>query len=155
MAAIRTGARPIYTAATYDWHDSVGHRVAQLRCALRRNLEQELTDYGLSAPQWVILMKASHEPDLTAADLAKGLETDPGAMTRLLDRMEKKGLIRRVRAVDDRRRILIELSSRGRALAPVLQRAGIRVLNRALAGFTPAEFKQLQGLLGRMIDNVK
>jgi DNA-binding MarR family transcriptional regulator len=95
------------------------------------------------------------EKDLAAADIAKRLDTDPGAMTRILDRMQKKGVIRRVRAADDRRRIHIELTPKGRELAPELALCGISVLNRALEGFTQQEFKQLNVLLGKLVDNVK
>src|SRR5690606_15568608 len=109
--------------------------------------------HGISSSQWVILMKAAHEKDVTAADLAKGLEYDPGAMTRMLDRLEKKGVIRRVRAAQDRRRIFIELTPRGRKLLPVLQKASIDVLNQALKGFSAQEFKQLSEALVRMIEN--
>lgn len=146
---------PPFSIENYDWHNSVGRLVALVRCGLRRNLEQELSSHGVSAQQWIILMKAAHEKDLTAADMAKSLEYDPGAMTRILDRLQDKGVIRRVRAGNDRRRILIELTPKGRKLAPILERVGLNVMNRALTGFSAQECKQLNALLLRIIDNVK
>jgi DNA-binding MarR family transcriptional regulator len=51
----------------------------------------------------------------TVAELARELNTDPGAMTRLLDRLECKGLCRRSRSTDDRRVVNIELTPEGEA----------------------------------------
>ena len=53
----------------------------------------------------------------TVAELARECELDAGAMTRLLDRLEAKGLCRRVRSVTDRRVVNIELTDEGRAAA--------------------------------------
>jgi hypothetical protein len=54
-------AQKFYTAENYDWRTSLGHRIAQVRCGLRRHLDGELTGRGLSTPQWVILMMAARK----------------------------------------------------------------------------------------------
>lgn len=147
---------PFYTRDNYQWQSSTGHLVANLHHSMRRALDAELARFGsVSSAQWVVLMVLSHEGGVTAAELAKRLSHDPGSMTRLLDRLQEKGLIERVRAAEDRRRIRIELTEAGKALAPSLPTAAINVINQALSGFSPTEHELLNGFLKRMIDNVR
>ena len=47
--------------------------------------------------------------------LCKGVSYDPGAMTRMIDRLERKKLVRRVRSPEDRRKIIVELTAGGSA----------------------------------------
>jgi DNA-binding MarR family transcriptional regulator len=76
-------------------------------------------------------------------------------MTRLLDRLQEKGLIQRTRADNDRRCIQIELTAAGRALKPSLPTAAINSINQSLTGFKPEEHELLNGLLQRMLDNLR
>ena len=78
---------------------------------------------------------------------------DPGAMTRLLDRLEKKGVLRRVRTKDDRRTARLELSAEGTRLYPRILEALVQVFNRLLRGFSKSEVQQLEQLLKRMVAN--
>ena len=78
---------------------------------------------------------------------------DAGAMTRLLDRLETKGLCRRVRSLDDRRVVNIELTDAGVEAAKGIPAVLCRVQNAHLAGFSEAEFETLKGFLNRILDN--
>jgi DNA-binding MarR family transcriptional regulator len=148
--------KPHYTAENYDWHDSTGRLVAMLGHFLRRGLDGQLSQCGgTTSAHFIVLMILAHEDNVTAADMAKRLNQDPGSMTRLLDRMEAKSLIRRVRQKEDRRRVCIELTAQGAKLIPAIERASITVLNRALQDFTVAEHRQLHRLLQRMIENAR
>jgi DNA-binding MarR family transcriptional regulator len=74
-------------------------------------------------------------------------------MTRMLDRLERKGLIRRVRCGDDRRKVILELTADGKAVYPKLVATYVAVLNRFLHGFSKADARQLETLLSRMLAN--
>ncbi len=78
---------------------------------------------------------------------------DPGAMTRMLDRLERKGLVRRVRCPKDRRKVIVELTDDGKAAYPKLIAAAVRTINHFLRGFTKADAHQLETLLKRMLAN--
>jgi DNA-binding MarR family transcriptional regulator len=80
---------------------------------------------------------------------------DAGAMTRMLDRLEGKGLIRRTRSPDDRRLVHLELTDEGRAAWPRMRELALAVANRFLRGFTKAEARQLESLLARMLENAQ
>jgi len=75
----------------------------------------------------------------SASDLCKGISYDAGAMTRMIDRLEEKGLLRRSRDPGDRRLVNLELTEKGSASLPRMRDVSMKVLNRFLQGFTKAE----------------
>ena len=146
---------PFYTTTNYEWHSSTGHLLANVHHAMRRALDAELARCGdVSSAQWIVMMVLAHETDITAASLAKRLNYDPGSMTRLLDRLQEKGLLQRVRSGHDRRCIRIELTEAGRATAPSMSTAAINVINQSLTGFSAAEHRLVNSLLKRMLENL-
>ena len=74
-------------------------------------------------------------------------------MTRMIDRLEGKGLICRSRRPDDRRVVYIELTEEGRRTFPRMKVISMGVMNRFLQGFSQAEARQLEGFLSRMLEN--
>ena len=76
-------------------------------------------------------------------------------MTRLLDRVEAKGLLRRVRSSEDRRVVNIELTPDGLAAAAQIPVILSRVQNNALRGFSETEWRSLQDFLQRIFTNVQ
>src|ERR1700724_4578159 len=94
----------IYDSTTYQPRKSVGYLLSRVRIemltALDRELEADrrLAALELSAAHFVIISNlAGAERPVSASDLCKGISYDAGAMTRMLDRLEHKGLIRRRR----------------------------------------------------------
>jgi DNA-binding MarR family transcriptional regulator len=74
-------------------------------------------------------------------------------MTRMIDRLEAKGLISRCRCPGDRRAVKIELTRAGLEALPKLRECSVRVMNQFLRGFSEAEARQLEGFLSRMLHN--
>ena len=74
-------------------------------------------------------------------------------MTRMIDRLVKKGLIRRVRDEADRRSVRLELTPKGTKLTDELPAVAARALNKLLRGFSRPELDQLKGYLDRMLAN--
>ena len=144
------------TAEPCFWADSPARMICTLGHHMRRALDRELSQGGAaSSAHFIVLMILAQERNVTAADLAKRLGQNPGAMTRLIDRMEARALVRRVRQEDDRRRVCIELTAQGLRLIPGLERVGMGVIRLAMRDFTSAEQRQLTGFLKRMIENVR
>lgn len=123
-------------------------RRAQL--ALSQLVSEETELGGSTLPQWVPLYKVHLGHADTVAGLARACRVDTGAMTRQLDRLERKGLCRRVRSMSDRRVVHIELTAAGEAEARRMPQVLGKVYQRVLAGFEPAEWQQLQALLSRL-----
>ena len=152
----------IYDSATYQPRKGVGYLLSRVRVemltALDRELEADrrLAPLELSAAQFIIIANlAGAEGTMSASDLCKGISYDAGAMTRMLDRLESKGLIRRNRSAHDRRLTHLELTEEGRAAYPRMREISLTVANRFLRGFTKSEARQLEGLLTRMLENAQ
>jgi MarR family transcriptional regulator, multiple antibiotic resistance protein MarR len=132
---------------------AVGMLIGRARSILLTNLDSELEQYGLSGVQYAVLKYLADGTALTAVDLSRLLHYDTGSMTRMLDRLEEKALLRRERGKEDRRVVYLRITPAARTLLPKLRTAGARVLDRGLAGFSSNEIDALKGYLNRMIDN--
>ena len=143
----------LYKAETYRVEDSVGFMIVRVRAAIFAAVDREVLPWGVSSAQAAILIYIAHGRGNRAADLARDYSYDTGSMTRMIDRLVAKGLLRRVRDAEDRRAIRLELTAKGRKLTDRLPAVAARALNGLLRGFTRAELDQLKGLLGRMLEN--
>jgi DNA-binding MarR family transcriptional regulator len=149
----------IYDAETYEPRKGVGHLLHRVRTELLASVDRELAaDEQLAAmevtsAQFVIMASLSLGGVKSASDLCKGMSYDAGAMTRMIDRLEEKGLLRRSRDQGDRRLVNLELTEKGVAAMPRMRLCAMRVLNRFLQGFSKAEARQLEGFLTRMLEN--
>ena len=89
----------IYEAKNFNPANGIGRLLSRVKMEMHEALDRELAPLDITAAQFVILMNlASGEVD-SASKLCKGVSYDPGAMTRMLDRLEGKRLIRRARAM--------------------------------------------------------
>jgi MarR family transcriptional regulator, multiple antibiotic resistance protein MarR len=145
--------QPIYAIETFRPSQGVGAHIGRARRTIVEAIDAELAPLDISHAQWIVVMLLGDGAASTAAELCKILIYDPGAMTRLLDRLEKKGVLRRTRAAGDRRAMRLELTADGSRLYPRILEALVQVYNRLLRGFTKSEVRQLEQLLTRMADN--
>jgi DNA-binding MarR family transcriptional regulator len=150
----------VYELESYQPRKGVGHLLSRVRTemlsALDKALEAdaELSAKEISAAQFIVIAAlALADSARSASDLCKGLSYDAGAMTRMIDRLESKGLIRRNRRPDDRRVVYVELTEEGSRAYPRMREVSMGVANRFLRGFSMPEARQLEGYLSRMLEN--
>jgi len=157
------GAAPseVYEADSYEPRKAVGYLVNRLREEMGASLERrfaahpELAALELSWPQFRIIATIAVDSEAkSASSLCKSVSYDAGAMTRMVDRLESKGLIRRERCPNDRRLVYLELTEAGHAVWPIMMEITREALNHLLRGFSKAEARQLEGFLRRMLENV-
>lgn len=133
--------------------DNCGFLIKLVHQSLNRMLDQEMAPLDLTAMQWRPLAIIERGRAETSAELARIIGVDTGAMTRTLDRLEAKGLLRRVRSSEDRRVIKLELTDIGLSKAREIPSYIAKALNTHLRGFSSEEVRQLRHLLGRMLAN--
>jgi DNA-binding MarR family transcriptional regulator len=131
----------------------IGHLIARARSAMLTGLDGELEPFGLTGAQFAVLKNVADGIASTAADLCRTMHYDTGSMTRMLDRLEEKSVLRRERCTEDRRVVYLRITDTGNELLPQLRSAAIHVLSRHLAGFSAAEVDSLKQYLVRMIEN--
>jgi DNA-binding MarR family transcriptional regulator len=149
----------IYDSTNYHPRKSIGSLLGRIKVAMMAALDAELSadrrlaPLELSAAQFSVIASLAGEERKSASDLCRGISYDAGAMTRMLDRLEGKGLIRRSRSPEDRRLVHLELTEEGRAAYPRMRELALAVANRFLRGFSKADARTLESLLNRMLDN--
>lgn len=153
--SVRPGDADFYRGDDYPIKDSVGYLLKQLRISLERLVDAEMAEHDLTGVQWGPLLLIHHGIGTTAAEIARCLWVDTGAVTRMLDRLEAKGLVQRTPSPKDRRVQQLELTPEGEKLCREIPFGLARVGNGLLRGFTREEFETLKGFLRRMLANAE
>jgi DNA-binding MarR family transcriptional regulator len=145
----------VYETANYEPRKAVPGLVARLRMLWLDELDARLAPLDLRAADYLVLVTLATGDVETASSVCSVLAHDPGAMTRKIDALEKRGLVRRVRSDEDRRAIKLELTPEGRKLYPKALAAAVATANEFLEGFTKSEVKSLESFLQRILDNAE
>lgn len=135
--------------------DSVSYLMRRIVTMVSNEIERRMDPLGMTDAQWKPLLRLFSTDDSTVAALARGCHLDAGAMTRLLDRLEAKNFLRRIRSVEDRRVVNLELTDEGREAAKQIPTVVAEVQATIAAGFTHEEFDQLKGYLSRLLVNTQ
>jgi DNA-binding MarR family transcriptional regulator len=141
----------IYSAEAIRPDNSIGYLISKVRIELTAQIDRELAPLDITTAQFSIMAHLAYEMADSASALCSEISYDPGAMTRMVDRLEAKGFVRRVREQGDRRKVRLELTKEGRAAFPMMKARVVEVLNRLLKGFSKAEATQFQDFLKRML----
>jgi DNA-binding MarR family transcriptional regulator len=144
-----------YCAENYQPEESVGYLMRRVLGHVGHQIEDELAHTDLTNAQWIPLFKLYSQQASTVAELARVCQMDAGATTRLLDRLEAKGLCQRSRSDSDRRVVNIVLTDAGTLAAAEIPRVLSRVQNAHLAGFSTEEFETLKSYLRRILANAQ
>ena len=106
--------------------------------------------YNISAAQLNCLLALHEHGPLSPSQIARYILVNSSTMTGIIDRLEQKGLVRRLRISSDRRIITIELTKNGVALAenapPPIQWKIVEGLNKV----SDREIKQIAGTLAKL-----
>lgn len=119
---------------------------------LRRYFGALFESYGLTGQQYNVLriLRGARPERLPTMEIAERMiERTPG-ITRLLDRLDEKGLVSRERCADDRRKVLCEITPEGLELLESLDEPVAAADEAVLAGFEDEEVEELIRLLDRV-----
>lgn len=132
--------------------------IGRLRAEFVNTVEQEMSrqSVDLNFMQFVALKLLGEEkPPMTPVELARALHYNPGALTRLLDKLEERGYLRRVPDPVDRRALRLELTAQGTSLRKRVIGYCDAVAERIFAPVSPRERERLRGILVRVLDHVQ
>lgn len=142
-----------YSGDNYVIEESLGYLIKQAQMALHRTIDGKMATLDLTAMQWRPLMLLAYGKARTAAELSRCSDVETSTMTRMLDRLEAKGLLTRTRSDSDRRIIFIELTEEGRRLAAEVPYLIAESFNHHLRGFSQQELDTMKSLLRRIVAN--
>lgn len=139
---------------TYDFHSDLGYWLHIAAHRFEEAMRLELGDYGISYRQCQILAWLALEGELCQARLAELMNVRPPTIVKVLDRMDRDGLIIRRPHTSDRR---IRMIRPTRKAVPVWKRivaCALRVRRRSEQGLSESEVIQLRELIGRVHQNL-
>ena len=129
----------------------LGYQIAQARVATDEVFRRQVGDaHDLRSVEFTVLMLVLGNTDVSAAQLATALAMTPPNIKMWIDRLESRGLVRRVRSTSDRRTQYLRATDAGRALAQRCEQLIADGEHLALKGLTPGERMILIELLRKV-----
>ena len=148
-------AKPYFRAENFNCRQSLGYLTRRVQNLTNPQAEAIFADQDLTFTQWISLMGLREGVAETSADLARHLNHDAGAISRLVDQLVERGLVKRERSKSDRRVVRLKLTPQGQVVARMHIPPIVDFWNRVMGNFSPKEIAQLIALLTRLIANLE
>ena len=144
-----------YTVETYNVRRSVGYLLRRASILAIDAVEPTFASLGFTFTQYLILVWLRDGIAINAKDLCGELLHDSGALARVIDQLVERGLIERLRGLDDRRKVDLRLTDAGREAVAKLVPTVLEMLNAGLADFSTREALELERLLHKFGANIE
>jgi DNA-binding MarR family transcriptional regulator len=118
--------------------------------ALQSASKRMAKSLGVTGPQRLVIRFVGRFPGISAGRLAKILHLHPSTLTGILERLGRRGLIRRRRDPDDGRRLVLALTRKGRSLDVVTTGTIEATLGRALRKVSASTLEVAQNFLSHL-----
>ncbi len=147
--------KKFYKIDSYDARDSIGHLIRTGSNYIMPKIEALFAEKDLTFIQYSILMNLRFGLAGNCGELCQNLRHDSGALTRVLDQLEKRGLVERQRCKTDRRVVKLLITDKGFAVTETVLPLLIDQYNEWLEDFTREEAETLVMLLNKLLKKVK
>jgi len=134
--------------------DYIGFQVLQVHKAHRQRAEAALNKLGVHTGQEMILLQLWNEQGIPESQFAAFMGVQPPTATKMLQRMERAGLIERRPDLEDARISRVYLTERGRALEQPVLKVWRQLEAQTVAGLSPTERALLRRLLMQVSANL-
>ena len=128
--------------------------LGRMNSALREAHDRVLAQFGVNTSQGAVLMNCIKGEANTPAELARFNDLDISSISRMLDRMEKKGLVTRSRTEKDRRQVIVKVTPKGRALVKRGLPVAARVTAQAWRNVSEREKQTLRNIVYKILGNL-
>jgi DNA-binding MarR family transcriptional regulator len=147
--------RQQYKISTHRSEASIGYLVRRANCLMMEIVEPSLERRDLTFLQYIILKLLREGKIVNPKDICGHFRSDSGALTKVIDQLAERDLLRRVRRDRDRRKVALCLTERGRTIVDSILPNVVEKLNLALAEFSAQEARQLTLLLTKLNDRME
>ena len=130
----------------YDFQNSIGYWLCMASHAYERAMNEELTAQGITFRQCQVLAWLALEGEQSQAELAAHMDIEPATLVRVLDRMQRDGLVSRTGSTEDRRRNVIRPLAKAKPMWKKITAVAEQVRAQVTKGLTArqiATFKQV------------
>lgn len=132
----------------------MGRLLRQCYRAFAYGLQKQLAPYKITASQWLHLRALWEEDGLSQGEISRRLGIEKASSTSVLDSLERRRLIHRLRNKSDRRKTNVFLTPAGRALKAALLPCAVAMTTQARRGLSPEEVMTFLYVLETMIKNL-
>ncbi|HZR36181.1 MAG TPA: MarR family winged helix-turn-helix transcriptional regulator [Nevskia sp.] len=150
---------PYYKVETLEPMKSIGFLIKRCGVMMSQLAERRFESQQISFTQWLVLIRLRFHDHMSATRLSEELGHDMGALTRLVDTLERAGLVRRERSRQDRRAVEIAITAEGRRTVEACMGFMVGLMNELVEPYTKEEMetliRQLQRLMLRLQEFVE
>lgn len=139
---------------TFPTEHSIAFLTREITRNYTRNLQNAIAPYGILIGQYHFLRVLWEKDEITQRELAATVGMKESTTFTALAGMEKQGLLTRKRDSDDRRKMTVKLTDKGRGLKPKLIPIAKAVNDRPLTALTPEQVSDLKAMLEILRNNL-
>lgn len=139
------------TGKSKNLSQRTGYLLSRVTASMQLGFDRGLKVFGVTRSQWNVMAAMNGKDVETAADVAKMLGLDATAVTRLIDRLEDKGLVKRMPDATDRRVNRLGLTEEGQNLFPLLREEADKSNDRVFGALSGSEEEHLKELLTKIL----
>ncbi|MEV5026155.1 MarR family winged helix-turn-helix transcriptional regulator [Paenibacillus sp. LPE1-1-1.1] len=136
-----------------EFKQSVGYVISNTGRRLNQRLQQLFHEHDITPEQWSLLMCLDEHDGITHKDLAQRTDKDPANITRLVDQLERKALVKRAANPNDRRSQLLYITETGRTSAHELAPIEANYVQQMLTDISDEEIQAFMGFMAKINKN--
>ena len=144
-----------YDTETFIPRNSLGYLLRRIGKMSTSRIEAAFDGSDITFTQWIVLALVSTETANTCTALARDMDHNSGAMTRVIDQLEERKLVARKREESDRRVSTLTVTSEGQKMVDSLLASVVGIWNEVLGGLDHAEIRQLIATLTKLLDRLE
>ncbi|WP_420601598.1 MarR family winged helix-turn-helix transcriptional regulator [Flagellimonas sp.] len=135
---------------------SAGYLINMTALLLKREMTAALSKnkINVTPEQWAILNRLSENSGLSQKEVARRTFKDNANITRILDKLEKKGLVKRQMDSNDRRVWKIHITNEGKTIRDNIEPLAKEILKKATKGIDSKDVDSFNATAKKMLENL-
>lgn len=139
----------------FNYEDTLGYYVNRVVIRYKKELIARFKDYDITTEQWGILTRMKYSDGISQTQITAKTLKDLPTVTRILDKLQKKGLIIKEQDPKDSRATLIFLTDEAKELVIRLDKVAKEVENKATQSLETQDIEKIKTLLSIMVSNLE
>ncbi len=142
---------------TFNLENSINHTIVYASILLRLQLYSlfKKNEVDITPEQWVVLYYLWQNDGLSLGEVAQKTQKDNANTTRIVDRMEAQGLVKRTNKADDKRFFYLYLTEKANNMKPLVYKSILNSTEICSNGLSIDEQKTILMLLNKIIHNME
>lgn len=138
----------------FDLRNYLPYLLNRVGFAVTDAFSESLAEASLTVPSWRVLAVLMHEGTIRIGELAELTSIELSTLSRLINALQRRGLVARKTAKEDARVVNVALTARGRGVVQRLLPAAVDLEDRLVSGIPAGEIAELKRLLDKLYVNI-